>query len=529
MSILESIRKRTGLLVGLVGLALLIFILESLLGSGKSLFTSEDRVVGEIDGKKIDYMEFQNLINQQINSVMQMNPNATIDDNMKKSIVENVWNQLINDKVIKPQYDKAGVIMGDEELYYLMLVEPHQMILQQLTDQKTGKIYEGFANPDGSLDVRKLQMWVNQMNPDQERFWKSMEKSLTDYRRAEKYSNLIKKSLYTPKFWAEQINKEMNTQMNVTFALKRYDAIPDTVIKYNNNDLEKYYKEHAYEFYNAITTRKIEYVSFDAIPTEEDVKTIEKEMKEVAEKFQNIPAKEDSSFIADNNEGGAILINNFSKSNIIVPDSTIFNAPDGKVYGPYNEGAIFKIYKLISKKEVADSAKVRHILVGLNNVRTNKPRTKEIAKKEADSLLTLIKEKKVSFDTLVKTYSDDPGSIDKGGDYGWFNETTGFVEPFKMAGLLGKKDDISVVETQFGYHIIEVVDVSKAKHYSYKIAQIIRQIAPSTETTNKYYSQATSFAANYNTAEKFDKGVEDLKLSKRIIENIKEGDNACPD
>ncbi len=124
--------------------------------------------------------------------------------------------------------------------------------------------------------------------------------------------------------------------------------------------------------------------------------------------------------------------------------------------------------------------------------------------------------------------TDDPASIEKGGDYGWFNENTGFVEPFKNAGLLGKKGDISVVETQFGYHIIEVLEVSKDKHSSYRIAQIYREIAPSSETINKHYSDAASFAGKYNTKEAFDKGVDELKLSKRILENIHEGDNYLP-
>ncbi|GIV26875.1 MAG: peptidylprolyl isomerase [Bacteroidia bacterium] len=528
MSVLESIRKRTGLLVGLTGLALLIFILEALLGSGSSIFTSEERTVGVINGDKIDYMDFQNLVNQQINNILQMNPNANIDDNMKKNIIENVWTQLINDKVINPQYQKAGIGIGEEELFYIMLVEPHQMILQQLTDQKTGKIYEGFANPDGTLDTRKLQMWVNQMNPDQERFWKSMEKAISDYRKAEKYSVLIKKSLYTPKFWAEILNNESNKKMSVTYAMKKYETINDADVKYTEDDIEKYYKEHKYEFYNPITTRSVEYVSFDVIPTEEDVKSIEKEMKEIAAKFKDLSPKEDSSFIQDNNEGGELIINNFTKTTLIISDSVFFDAPVGYVSGPHTEGNYFKIYKLLAKQEVADSARVRHILIGLNDIRNNSQRTKERAKAIADSLLTLIKKKKVSFDTLVKTVSDDPGSIDKGGDYGWFTETTGFVEPFKNAGLLGKKGDISVVETQFGYHIIEVLDVSKNKHLSYRVGQIYREIAPSAETTNKYYSEAASFAGNFNTSESFDKGVEKLKLTKRVLDNIHEGDNYLP-
>ena len=59
-----------------------------------------------------------------------------------------------------------------------MLVHPHQYVIQQLTDQQTGRVYEGFSKPDGSLDLMKLNQWVGQMNAEQEKFWKQLEKSI---------------------------------------------------------------------------------------------------------------------------------------------------------------------------------------------------------------------------------------------------------------------------------------------------------------------------------------------------------------
>ena len=142
----------------------------------------------------------------------------------------------------------------------------------------------------------------------------------------------------------------------------------------------------------------------------------------------------------------------------------------------------------------------------------------------ADSLLVLLKAKKVSFDTLVKTVSDDGGSIDKGGDYGWFDENKGFVDAFKNAGLEGTVGNITVVPTQFGFHIIEVMGVSKTRHNSYRVAQISKLIAPCSETTQEYFKQASDFAGQNQTAESFNKAVETAKLNKRIADNIKEND-----
>jgi peptidyl-prolyl cis-trans isomerase D len=201
----------------------------------------------------------------------------------------------------------------------------------------------------------------------------------------------------------------------------------------------------------------------------------------------------------------------------------------GTVYGPYNEGAYFKVYKLQKVNTLADSAKVRHILIGTMDPKTNQPkRSMAAAKKTADSLITLIKEKKVTFDTLVKTVSDDLGSVEKGGDYGWFTEDIGFVEPFKNAGLMGVKGNISPVETQFGIHIIEVLDVSKTSHQSYRLAQIFKPIVPSEETTKNIFNEAKQFAGENNTADAFDKAIDAKKLSKRIADNVKEADYTIP-
>ena len=140
----------------------------------------------------------------------------------------------------------------------------------------------------------------------------------------------------------------------------------------------------------------------------------------------------------------------------------------------------------------------------------------------------LIKDKKVTFDTLVKTISDDKGSVDKGGDYGWFNESTQFVEPFKNAGLMGVKGNISVVETPFGYHIIEVLDLSTTRHTNYRLEQIFKPIVPSEETTKRIFEEAKQFAGENSSAELFDKGIETKKLTKRLADNIDENDITIP-
>ncbi len=529
-SVLEKIRRRTGLLVGIVGLALVIFILESLLGSGASIFGDNEQMsVGSINGKNIDRNDFVNRVENQLNIIRQQKQSNDIDDATRSQVNDYIWQQYVSDMVIKPQYDKVGITVSEDEVYERVVAHPVPSVAQRLTDQKTGKVYEQLAAADGSLDPAKFRQFVQSATGDQEMFVKQMEEDIKNMRYAEKYATLIRKGLYTTTAEAKETYKAQNNKITFTYVIKRFDSVSDSTVKVTDDDIQKFYANNSYLFLNNETTRKIEYVSFDVLPSPADVEAISKEALIAAEGFKGKSLKEDSAFIAQESENGAINIQDMNKKTMIVRDSSIFTAAAGTVFGPYNEGAYFKIYKLEAVNSIADSARVRHILIGINDPQTQQPkRSMAQAKKAADSLLVLIKEKKVTFDTLVKTVSDDGGSKTNGGDYGWFDENKGFVEPFKNAGLMGTKGNISVVETQFGYHIIEVKDVSKTRHNTYKVAQIFKLISPSDETNQAIFTKANQFAGENSSGESFDKAVDAQKLTKRLADNIKEGVYTLP-
>lgn len=530
MNVLESIRKRTGLLVGIVGLALVIFILESLLGSGASIFGGGDvNSVGVVNGKNIERNEFYTKVENQLNQIRQQKQSNEIDDQTRKQVVDYIFNSYISDLVIKPQYAKLGLSVGEDELYENMVVNPSNIVIQRLTDPNTRQLNPQFALPDGSLDRNKWKQVVAGVTGDQELAVKQMEEDVANTRLAEKYSQLIKKAVYVTSAEAKRDYDRQATKMSVSFVYKRYDSVSDSAVKVTDDDIKKYYEENKYKYVNNTASRKIEYVSFPIAPSIDDVAAIEKNAMEIADAFKTKKASEDSAFMMVESENGQIVVQDFSRKNMVLRDTTIYTDAIGTVYGPYNEGAYFKIYKLSAVSSVHDSTKVRHILIGTINPQTQQPtRDKKAAKKTADSLLVLIKEKKVTFDTLVKTISEDKGSVEKGGDYGWWNETANWVEPFKQFGLTNAKGELAVVETMFGYHIMEVVDVSATGHKNYRLEQIFKPIVPSEETTKRIFDEAKQFAGENSSGELFDKGVETKKLTKRLADNITESDITIP-
>src|ERR1700741_5114229 len=164
MSVLEKIRSKSGLLVGIVGLALVIFILQSAFSSNGSLFGSNANSIGKIGGKDVDYFELKNKVDEYVANYVASG--QQVDENTRQMIIDQAWTALVNDKVLKTQWKELGVEVGEDELADLLLIHPHQYVITYFTDRQTGKVYPQFADDKGNLDVKKLNKFVAEMKPD---------------------------------------------------------------------------------------------------------------------------------------------------------------------------------------------------------------------------------------------------------------------------------------------------------------------------------------------------------------------------
>jgi peptidyl-prolyl cis-trans isomerase C len=116
--------------------------------------------------------------------------------------------------------------------------------------------------------------------------------------------------------------------------------------------------------------------------------------------------------------------------------------------------------KNLDKFQQGPRVRASHILIAVPaNADAN---TKQQAKTKAEGLLKDIKGGK-DFAALAKENSADPGSAQQGGDLGYFEPGQMVPEFDKVAFTLKAGDVSDLVETQFGYHIIKVVDKQNAR------------------------------------------------------------------
>lgn len=506
MTVLGKIRQRSGLLVTVIAIALLIFILEQALESKNSFFSGDQKRVGEVNGKNISIDDYQAQLDQAIEGQKERDKKTTVDDNTMESLRGQVWNQLVYQYTMEPEYKELGVTVSVDELDDMVRGKnPHASVKQAFTDPKSGQ-----------FDPASVTNFLKNMDKDEtgatKQRWLNFEDAVKKERIAAKFNNLIKGGLYVTKSQAKQAYIDNEQKVKFTYVLQRYSTVQDSAVKVSDEEIQKQYNENKNKYKQAETMRSISYLTFDVAASPSDVQAAQEQMNRVAADFKT--AAVDSDFVNANSDNK--YVSSFYNKGMMDPftDSLLLNAASGFVYGPVSMGNSIKIYKVTGIKMVPDSVKARHILVKINNGNT------AAAKAKADSLKALLKTKK--FDELAKTNSEDPGSAIKGGDLGWFRDGM-MVKPFNDACFNGKVGDIVIVESQFGIHLIEVTGRGAEKR-KVEIATIDRSVEPSSQTFQAIYGKASEFAGKNTSAQLFDSAIVKQGLNKRIADNIRETD-----
>ncbi len=503
MSALQFLRERAGVLVaGVIGLSLLLFVVSDFFGKGRGQRIQARKYyeIGEIDGEKISYQDYELRI-QNLIEIYKLSGRTDIDQATTETLRDQTWQQMVREKILDSQYKKLGIGVSTEEVEELVLGNNPHMIVQQLfTDQQTGIFNKSF-----------LVNFLKQTEVDEtaKKYWLFFENEIVNDRMNVKYNNLVSKGLYVTSKQAEfDENLAMNT-VDFSYILKNFASVSDSSVSVSESDIHTYYAKHKQNFKrNAL--RDIEYVTFDIIPSEDDIDQTEQWINNTKEEFATAPNPvEFINLTADSRYVG------FFTPISMVPDTLkdfVKKENLNEVFGPYEEDGSFKIARLIAVANRPDSVHVRHILLS-----PNESRSLADARNLADSLVNLIKSG-VSFETLALTNSDDQGSSQIGGDLGWFPEGR-MVVPFNNACFSGKKGDIKIAETTFGIHIIEILAQSKDTR-KYNIGIIDRKIIPGSVTIQKVYSEASQFAGTNDTYAKFNSSVAEQGLNKRVANDV---------
>lgn len=481
MAILGQIRSRPWLLMGMIALALLAFLVnpESL----DKVFGKNPDVLGKVNGEKITREEF----NDQLFVLQQQ---ADQQGQPKNGLEEQAWQLLVQSKLVKQQFEKMGFEMTDDLFWNQLQFDQMFAQNQQLYDEK------------GNFKLQELKKEIETLqntNPEGYSQWLKTRKTIEYRIMARQVFTNVSAGITTGKKEAEELMKERDQLADIDFVKVDYASyLQKNKIKVTTEDLANYIKVHPVQF-KTEPSRNLGIAFFPSQPSPADEAAVQKEITKIfsggtdasdgKENFQN--TTNDSMFVMANSD---MPYNNAYVQANQMPQALqgkIETAAIGQVFGPYKEQNLYVLSKLIDKKP-SDSTLSNHILIAYKGAeRSTATRTKEEAKKIADSLISVIKGNPAKFAEGLKL-SDEPGAVERKGSVGWTTPQSQFAPGYLAFLANNPKGSTGLAETEFGYHIINIED-KKAGTMGYKVAHIVKTIKPSEATEAEVDKKARRF------------------------------------
>ena len=487
MAILNSIRKKGVFLIIIIALALFAFVLDGVIGSSTSSPKGQSNIatVNGIDIPREDFMKLVDVTQRSLG------PSTATTQAMNI-----VWERELRRVLLNEQYEALGLTIEKAQL--------SDALSTNLANNPT------FQNDAGQCDEGKLQEYIANLKAtslEAYQQWLDFEKITENGILEKNYFNLVKGGFITTLAEGKQEYHFQNDKINIEYVHLPYSKIADEDVPVSSEEIEKYIKDHPKDF-EVEPLLDIQYISFTEDPSPEDIdasrETIAALLQDKIE-FNNVSDMNDTipgffkttnyqEFVNANSDKGYIDRWWFKKDLPSGVADTISNLNVGEIYGPYREGNNFNLIKVIEERQMPDSVKANHILIrfqGLVTAPQDVSRTKEEAKALADSILNVLQKDKSKYEVIAADFSEDLSNKDSGGDLGYFvpgNMVTVFND-FVFDNEIGK---LGVVETNFGFHIIEIVDQKNIQKVL-KVATITKEIEPSEKTMNEVFSNAANF------------------------------------
>ena len=507
MATLQKIRNRAGIAIAIfIGMALAAFILGDLFKSTSMFNRGKQMELGVVGGVTITQPEFQAKVSE-LEEIYKMNSGKnSLDAQTSDQIKEQTWQNMVRNLTMKDIYEELGIGVSSPELFDLVQGKnPHAIIQSIFRDPNTGTI-----NRPALIQFLKYQQ-TNSTGKERN-YWLFIESQIVEERSFSKYNNLLAKGIYVTSDEAKNDLKGRNHQANIQFVSKPYTSVSDNDVKLTEEELKAFYEKNK-EIYKQENSRSIDYISFPVVASKADEDKLIKWTNDIKAEFATV--EDPAAFVNINSD--VPFDPTFFKKEELSPELSAFafSGKVGDIYGPYKDGKSWKLAKIQKFEELPDSVEARHILIRVNS-------QAELAKATAtiDSIKNLIAVRGQKFEDIARVKSTDTGSANNGGSLGWIRR--GMIKPLEEAVFFGKVNDLQVVKTQYGVHLVQVTNRGKTNP-NVQLAIINRVIEPSSQTYQATYTTASKFASQNQDPKKFDAAVAAQGLSKHSA-TIREND-----
>ena len=501
MAALGKIRSKGGILVGAIGLALFAFLAGDAARSCDGIKGEARQQIGEILGKKISVQDYQKLIDEYQSAIKFTMQRDNLTDQELKQVEDQVWQQLVSNRVIEADAEKVGLTVTEKEIQNVLNEGTNPMLVQTpFVNQQTGR-----------FDVNALKQFFDSYNkakaaksPQVEQmqaiydYWLFVEKNLRAQLLGQKYQALLASCVLSNKAEAKMAFKDNNEESQIQLASLAYSTVKDADVKVTDDDLKAKYAELKPAFRQNVETRDIKFVDFQIKASAADRSQVVKEMND----FQKQLASAADPAAVVSKSGSEIPYLGLPVSNKAYqqyPDiaSKIDSLSVGTTGVVENaQDNTLNIIRVLSKAQLADSIQFRQINIAAA--------TPDEARAKADSIQKALAGG-ADFDALAKRYGQT-------GEKVWFTGQQYEMAPsmsqdnrkFINALLNGEVNATQNLALTQGNIILQVLD--KKAFTTKTTAAVIKKVVDfSKATRSNAYNKFSEFVAKSSTVADLEK------------------------
>lgn len=501
MAALGKIRSKGAILVGAISLALVAFLAGDAARSCEGMKGESRQQIGEILGKKISVQDYQKLIDEYQSAIKFTMQRDNLTDQELKQVEDQVWQQLVSNRVIEADAEKVGLTVTEKEIQNVLNEGTNPMLVQTpFVNQQTGR-----------FDVNALKQFFDSYNkakaaksPQVEQmqaiydYWLFVEKNLRAQLLGQKYQALLASCVLSNKAEAKMAFKDNNEESQIQLASLAYSTVKDADVKVTDDDLKGKYAELKPAFRQNVETRDIKFVDFQIKASAADRSQVVKEMND----FQKQLASAADPAAVVSKSGSEIPYLGLPVSNKAYqqyPDiaSKIDSLSVGTTGVVENaQDNTLNIIRVLSKAQLADSIQFRQINIAAA--------TPDEARAKADSIQKALAGG-ADFDALAKRYGQT-------GEKVWFTGQQYEMAPsmnqdnrtFINALLNGEVNATQNLALTQGNIILQVLD--KKAFTTKTTAAVIKKVVDfSKATRSNAYNKFSEFVAKSSTVADLEK------------------------